>query len=245
MDRNQYASCLQSCSGSRHEVAGITPWRLGRSAAQAYKLCGCIRQLHLSSLLTARLAPHSAPNPADEAEAAADDGIVRRSSLLERDGHDLQIRSQPSSAVPMPSAELASGTPPKQGTSPPPPAAATPPAAAPAAAVAAAEAAVLDAAVPQAEPSIEGAVSLAGIPPPPAPQPPSPKVRLHHALSIRTVQARSSVLPTCAGVGPLSAPSPVARLVRQAACDLAALCDLSECVLLWPASCQARHRQVG
>lgn len=143
------------------------------SVTLAARLHSVLNGLIQASAEDFELLESSCPSPrlalaSAEEDASADDGIVRRSSLLERDGRVLHIHSQPSSAVPMPSAELASGTPRKQAASPPPVTATE---------TAAAEAAVVDAAVPQAEPSIQDTVSLAGIPPPPAPQPPRSKVR--------------------------------------------------------------------
>ena len=99
------------------------------------------------------------PDSADSGELA---GVpARRSSLLERHGKDWQpIQASPSSAVPMPSEELATGTP-RGGATPLPPESA----------VEAAE----EAAAPQAEPSIVEEVPLSAIPPPPAPEPLVPK----------------------------------------------------------------------
>lgn len=109
---------------------------------------------------------------------------MRRSSLLERHGQDLSIKPQPSTAVPMPSEALASGTPRNScvaaaGIAPPAAVAAAERAAEPVAADAS-EARAADAApAPLLEPSIEGVVPLlASIPPlPPADAPESPQPR--------------------------------------------------------------------
>ena len=110
---------------------------------------------------------------AEAAEVEEDRGVTRRSSLLERHGKDfrLPIQAQPSSAVPMPSEELATGTPRERPNPPAAPAAEQLPVPASEEAVAAAEMA----AAPHLEPSIDETVPLASIPLPPAPEPPVPK----------------------------------------------------------------------
>ncbi len=125
---------------------------------------------HAADLLTFLEPPVAAQfAELDEAEEPA---LARRSSLLERRGNDfrLPIQAQPSSAVPMPSEELATGTP-REATPPAAPAAEQLPVPASEEAVAAAEAA----AAPHLEASIDETVPLASIPLPPAPEPPVPK----------------------------------------------------------------------
>lgn len=132
------------------------------------------------TLPTSPIPPHTETSEESEEDRA---DLARINSLLERPPRrDLGIRAQPSTAVPMPSDELASGhtTPHKQARSSLPPAADTDAAAAVAAEAApAADGAAMSG--PFAEPSIEDVVpALASIPPPPAQEqeqePPEPKV---------------------------------------------------------------------
>ena len=134
-------------------------------------MAGILSSLQHAADLPTFLEP---PDPAQAAELdeAEEPALARRSSLLERRGNDfrLPIQAQPSSAVPMPSEELATGTP-RGATPPAAPAAEQLPVPASEEAVAAAEAA----AAPHLEASIDETVPLASIPLPPAPEPPVPK----------------------------------------------------------------------
>lgn len=132
--------------------------------------CLCMMPTLNARLVTLRLG--SRRPSAAEPEEAEERGVTQRSGLLERHGKDfrLPIQAQPSSAVPMPSEELATGTP-RGVTSPSAPPVEQLPVPASEEAVAAAEAA----AAPHLEPSIDELVPLASIPLPPAPELPVPK----------------------------------------------------------------------
>lgn len=123
--------------------------------------------------------PAATPPPLlAEPEEQGGGALARRSSLLERHPKDWQgIQPQPSSCVPMPSEQLAAGTPRAQAPPALPPVVEQAPAEPAAEALSGPAAKAETSAALGVEPSIEETVpSLAGILPPPAPEAPVPKV---------------------------------------------------------------------